>query len=246
MKDGEAMEIVVSEETTALEVQTETGDLLKMAVSKDLDVDKLEKLIELKNREDERKCKQDFDRHFVEMQKEFTPIKRNKKGDKGNYAPVDELQKKYGIIIANHGFSYTWNEENLDNGSLKTTMIISGYGHTRSNQKVLPVYEPDKGSQSGKAIMNVLQAEGTRSTYNCRYTFKAGFGITETDEDTDGNLNFEDGVQYAREIEWIRTCKTKEDLKKTWTEVWTELANDKIGRDVLTIVYNEKKKEFIK
>ena len=230
----------------AIAVQSESGHLLQMAIDKDLDVDKLEKLIDLKVKEEERQCKRDFETHFSEMQKEFTPIKRDKKGDKGKYAPVDELQKKYGDIIASHGFSYTWNEENLDNGGLKTTMIISGYGHTRSNQKVLPFYEPDKGSQSGKAIMNVLQAEGTRSTYNYRYTFKAGFGITETDEDTDGQLFFADAVEYAEQITWLKTCQDREDLLSVFKRIVEDLKknNDTIGKGILTAIYTDLKEEL--
>ena len=239
MKDGEAMEIVVSEESTALEVQTETGALLQMAVSKDLDVDKLEKLIELKTREEDRKCKQAFDRHFTEMQAEFEPIDRTKDGYNCKYAPLPLMVKKYAPIISKHGFSYKWRETAIENGK-RVTIIISGWGHTDDETFFDVPIVKSTGSQ------NEIQVMGTMSSYGNRYTFKSGFGITEIDEDTDGNLTFDDGVKYAREIEWIRTCKTPEDLKKTWKEVWTELANDKIGRDVLTVVYNEKKKEFIK
>ena len=88
--------------------QSESGALLQMAISKDLDVDKLAKLIELKVKEEERQCKKDFDFHFAEMQKEFSPILRTKKGDKGMYAPVDVLVKQYSPIISKHGFSFSW------------------------------------------------------------------------------------------------------------------------------------------
>ena len=243
MSDQKELEIVQPKE---LQIQSETGLLLKLAVDKDLDVEKFKALIDLQNQQEERHCKRDFATHFSEMQKEFTPIKRSKKGDKGNYSPVDELQKKYSDIISSHGFSYTWNEELLTDKSLKTTMTISGYGHEVSNSKVLPEYIPDKGSSSGKAIMNPLQAEGTRSTYNQRYTFKAGFGITETDEDTDGGLTFNDGVQYAEQANNINNCNTVDELKKVWTETWTKLGTDSIGKQILTTVYNDKKKVVLR
>ena len=59
--------------------QTETGQLLKMAVDKDLDVDKLERLIEMKNKEEDRLAKKDFDLHFGIMQSQFPTVPKTKK-----------------------------------------------------------------------------------------------------------------------------------------------------------------------
>lgn len=224
---------------------SETGMLLKMAMKEsDLDIEKFKILVELNNQEKERQCKKDFDFHFAEMQKEFTPIIRSQKGDKGHYAPVDELVKKYGPIIAKHGFTYSWNEVQNPDKTLEIILTISGYGHDKKNSKILPEYIPDKGTTSGKPIMNVLQAEGTRSTYGYRYTFKAGFGITETNEDTDGDiLNFSDAVEYAEQIVWLKSCNTAEDLKNVWGRIYNELkeAGDKIGNGILIKIYNEQK-----
>jgi hypothetical protein len=111
----------------------------------------------------------------------------------------------------------------------------------------LPEYIPDKGSQSGKYIMNSLQAEGTRSTYGYRYTFKAGFGLTETDEDTNGNiLNFSDAVVYADDIVWLKSCNSLEDLLTIFKKIVDKLKtnNDQIGKGVLTKVYTDLKKEL--
>ena len=227
-------------------VQSEYNALLQLAINKDLDADKLEKLIALSVQEKERQYKKDFDFHFAEMQKEFTPIVRSKKGDKGMYAPVDVLVKQYGPIISKYGFSFSWDEIQLDDKSLKTVLTISGYGHDKQNSKILPEYIPDKGNQSGKPIMNSLQAEGTRSTYGCRYTFKAGFGLTETDEDTDGQLFFNDAVEYAEQITWLKSANSKQDLLDIFKRIVEELKknNDTIGKGILTSIYTDFKKEL--
>ncbi len=227
-------------------IQSETSALLKLAIDKDLDVNKLEKLIELKVKEEARQCKKDFDLHFAEMQKEFNPIVRSKKGDKGMYAPVDVIIKQYGPIIAKHNFLFSWDEIQLEDKSLKVILTISGYGHEKINSKILPEYIPDKGNQSGKYIMNALQAEGVRSTYGYRYTFKAGFGLTETDEDTDGYLTFNDGIEYAEQIVWLKSCNSREDLLSVFKKIVETLKknNDTIGKGVLTEVYTDMKKEL--
>jgi len=244
----EEKEIVKAEVPVQEKMQmSESGALVEMAINKDLDIDKLERVLNLHKEMKEGKNKEDFDYHFSEMQKEFTPIKRTQKGDKGNYSPVDELVKKYGNIISKHGFHYSWNEEILPDKSLKIMLTISGYGHDKMNSKVLPEYIPDTGAKSGKAIMNVLQAEGTRSTYGYRYTFKAGFGITETDEDTDGDFkNFNDAIEYAEDIVWIKACNDLDSLVDVWKKIYTRLKkdNDNIGRQILIDVYQKRKGEL--
>jgi len=177
-----------------------TDRLIMMAVQGNADIEKLERLIDLKNKEESRTAKIEYDNEFAEMQKEFEPAARSKQGDKGKYAPLDVLQKQYGPVIHEHGFSYRWSEESLEGGGLQVIMTISGHGHSESNHKDLPAYVPDKGASSGKFIMNAMQAEGTRSTYGERYTFIAGFGLIIEDEDTDGKFDFDEGVRYSEYI----------------------------------------------
>lgn len=220
-------------------VQSETGALLKMAINKDLDIEKLEKLIELKNRGEERACKKDFETHFSLMQADFPPVKRSKEGYGYNYTPLEVMQKNLNPIISKHGFSYKWSEDSIPEGK-KITLIISGWGHSESTSFDVPALQPTKQQ-------NAVQVLGSMSTYGKRYTFVSGFGVTIEDEDDDAaSLTFDDGVQYAEPTNWISTCKTLEDLSKTWSQIWTQTEGDKIGREILTIVKDKKKKELSK
>ena len=213
-------------------------NLIQLAIQKDLDVDKLEKLIELKNSQMALECKKDFDLHFSMMQADFQPVVRSKSSDKHNYAPIEGLQKQFGEIISSHGFSYKWGEELVEGEKLRVFIHISGYGHTETSHKDLPSYD---GMAGGKQIMNPLQAEGTRSTYGRRYTFKNGFGITEEDEDTDGS--FDDGVAYA---EYIRKLDEETDpgkIRQLAGNMYRQLKDEKDyrGAEVITKAYNRRK-----
>ena len=53
-----------------------TDRLIMMALEGNVDVSKLEKLIELKNAEEERTNKREFDRQFANMQKNLPVIKK--------------------------------------------------------------------------------------------------------------------------------------------------------------------------
>ena len=215
-------------------------------VEKGIDMDKVERLIAMRERQEEREAKKEYDIHFAEMQSEFTPCKRTKKGDKSSYAPIDEMQRQYGSIISRHGFSYRFHEKDHDDGGLEVYLTISGYGHSQVNSKKLPAYEPDKGGQSGKAIMNPMQAEGTRSTYGQRYAFIAGFGITMEDMDTDGALTFESGAAYPEYINAILAETTLEGLRETSKRFHDELTSKKdfSGAQVMLSVYNREKRKF--
>ena len=214
---------------------TESGRLVEMAINKDLDIDKLERVIALQLEMETRESKMLFDIHFSEMQKDFKPVQRTKKGYSNSYAPLEDLQKQYSPVISKHGFSYRWKESTIETGK-RVTLIITGYGYTDSGT-TFDVPKLEKTNQ-----MNSIQVLASMSSYGKRYTFTSGFGIIIEDEDTDGNLTFDDGVTYAEQVGWINSCKTKDDLVKTWKEVWHGLGNDKVGKEILTIVYNKQKK----
>ena len=216
---------------------SEMGSLLRMAISQDIDTDKLEKLIELKNREEERRCKQDFDFHFAEMQKEFKPVEKSKDGYNFKYAPLELLQKEYGGIISKHGFSYRWREEKLEEGWKRIVLIISGWGYTDDST----YFDSPKLEQNKQ--QNAIQALAAATTYGKRYTFMSGFGLIVEDEDNDAeNLTFEDGIQYSNEVNEIRQCTTMEELKEAFVLVYKNA--DKDGKAILSREKDKKKKEL--
>ena len=226
-------------------VVTDTAKLMQIALQGDASIEMLERLIDLKNSEEERGFKRDFDFHFAEMQREFKPVKRDKKGDKGKYAPLDSLQKRFGPVIATHGFSYRWSEESLPEGRLRVRLSVSGYGYTQENYKDLPAYVPDTGGSSGKPIMNILQAEGARSTYGQRYTFIAGFGLIIEDADDDG-MSFDDGLNYGEYIKTMEAETHLDDLQATAKKIRAELRSkgDERGVKIITNVYLKRKDEL--
>jgi hypothetical protein len=238
IEDDKQLEMV--DEQKALDTNfeiNEPSNIVQAAISKGItDVETLKALIEMKNAEEDRKAKKEFDFHFAEMQKEFTPIERKKTGYNFKYAELSELELKYRPIISKHGFSYKWKEEVIEIGK-RVTIIISGYGHTDDSSFFdVPDVEATKNT-------NAIQTKGTMSTYGMRYTFKAGFGITEKDEDTDGSLNYEDGVEYSTDIKAIRTC-TKEQLPELFSMIYKKYATDKIGREIIVKEKDKRKKEL--
>ena len=232
--------------TKEIAVQSEIGNLIKIAVSSGAPMDTLERLISMKNAEEDRNCKKEFDLHFSEMQKDYIPATKgsdvyNKAGTAILYkfCNLESILKVYAPIIARHGFSFKWKEEMKTDSIKVISCFLSGYGHEEKSSVEIPI-------NAATSFTNSIQQRGVSTSYGKRYSFINLLGVIIADEDNDAvSVTFEDGVQYAREIERIRGCITGDDLKNTMKEIWEEFSNNKEGRDICSIEYNKKKAEFM-
>jgi len=230
---NEPKEVVVRDESGL-----ENADPLFRLAIQEGKIDALERLIALREKEEERQAKKEFEKNFAEMQAKLPVIKKNAQGYTSKYASLDSIIKDCKEIINNYGFSYRWEEEETEKGK-KVTMIISGWGYSKSNSFTVPNLE--KTNQ-----MNSVQVMGAMTSYGHRYTFKAGFGISEEGEDTDGDLTFYDGVMYSEQVIRLERCATLEQLATEFKDVYKSLDGDKIGRDVITIVKDKMKEKLSK
>jgi hypothetical protein len=184
------------DEVTALSV-SETGKLLALGIEKNLDVDKLKALMDLRDREDRRRAERDFEDHFALMQKDYIPAFKSKDvktlagGIAYSYCPLPLILSVYAPILARHGFSYRWEEDEIDGKSeKKETCFLSGYGFTRQASISLPYGEQNK-------LINSIQARGVTSEYGRRYTFMNVTGCIVADEmDTDGRVEHTEATEY--------------------------------------------------
>lgn len=208
--------------------QVSKEDALLATVLQTGNIEALERYIALREREEARQSKLEYDRHFSEMQAEFGSAKRTKEGYGYKYAPIEELQKEYGPIIAKHGFSYRWNEEKIEGGK-RCTMTVSGWGHSESNSFDIPTMEAPV-NREGKKTSNAVQVAGGMSTYGRRYTFIAGFGVIIEDEDPDAEMP-EDVDTLTMDLrEYIESGKLKPEAVNIITK---ELVKDSPDREKL-------------
>lgn len=211
--------------------------LIRLAIDRDADMDKLERLIALRDREEAKEAKRRFDEAFSQMQAEFKAVGRSKQGYDYRYAPIEVLQRSYGPTIAAHGFSYRWREETIEGGK-RCTMTVTGHGHSEETSFDVPKIE-------GTKQMNPVQVAGAMSTYGRRYTFIAGFGVIIDDEDDDAQeLTFGDGVAYSDYVNAIEASTTVEDAHELGKEYYHKLkdSGDDKGAGVIANVTAKHKK----
>lgn len=162
------------------------SELLKIAVDKDLDIVKLESLMEMQLAWEAKEARKAFFKAMAKFQGLCPTIKRTKKGGKftnggsWKYAPMGDVQVQVGKIITKCGMSYRF-EQKRNNNEISITCIVSHLdGHSESVTMHSEI-------ATNNAI-NSLQNQATTVTYLTRYTFLGSFGIATADEDMDGRL----------------------------------------------------------
>ena len=178
---GESVPVVAESNDTV-----SMTNLLQMAVEKNLDVDKLEKLIALKERMEDRNAAHEFFDAMAAFQAECPPVPKNKmakfatrSGAEMNYAyaELDIIAKHIGPHLHKRGLSYSWDTKIEGNSLTVICYARHRSGHVVASSTVLPIDNP--------SAMSPAQKVGAAMTFGQRKTLCQAFGITTAETDTD-------------------------------------------------------------
>lgn len=175
--------------TTAIEKSNTTNEVsqfIQQAIEKNLPVDVMERLFTLRERVKAEQGKEAFTAALAEFQKQCPIIKKDKKvfNKDGRtlrymYAPIESVIKQIRSGLANNGFSYSWDVEQIENSMKVTAKLTHVFGHFETSSITMPIEKSD--------YMNAPQSYATAQTYAKRYTLLNVLGIGTADEDTDAN-----------------------------------------------------------
>lgn len=209
-------------------------------------IDVLERYLALRESDRAKQAQLEFDRHFAEMQREMPPLPpkpttvKNKIGKKlYDYYTLAEIVRAYGPIASKHGFSVRWAEETIDDGkAIRTTCIVSGYGHRESNAVDIPIMQ-------GNELVNSIQQRGVALEYGRRYTYRNGLGIVIIGEDTDGRTEADEPAKdYTAQLAAIDACATLAELKTTFITAYRAAGDDADGQAIISAAKDRRKKEL--
>ena len=190
------MNQLVSKETSALQVTSQAatpGMLLQLAVQQGADLDRLERLMEMQIKWEERCARNAFVKAMADFKCESLVISKdrrvnyaNRSGDVTDYmhATLGNVVATIAPALAKHGLSHRWDTQQGSAGITVSCVITHFDGHSESITLASP---PD---QSGGK--NAIQAIGSTVSYLQRYTLLAITGLATSDADDDGG-------SYARE-----------------------------------------------
>ncbi len=156
----------------------------RLATDPNVDVTKLERLIEMQERILRHQAKAEFDAAFSEMQGELPVI--DERGAimvdskvRSNYAKYEDIQAAIRPVLQRHGFAIRHRNEAMPDGRLRIVGVLSHRGgHSEQDEFICPA---DKSG--GKAD---IQAIGSTRSYGMRYTTISLLNIETRGVDDDG------------------------------------------------------------
>lgn len=169
----------------------------RAAINPAVDVDKMERLLQMQERILARNAEVAFSAAFAEMQSELPVI--TERGQivvndvvRSEYATFEDINEAVKPILHRHGFGVSFRTDFSD-GITITAVLTHRQGHREQTSMKLPA--DTSGSK------NVVQAIGSSVSYGKRYTMQALLNITSSGEDDDGEAAGDDSAPNMAEIQ---------------------------------------------
>ena len=213
-------------------------ELISEAIRKDLDPDKLEKLMTLQERWVANQAKQSYRAALAGFQGDcpLIPCTKKVKGRKGffySYAPLDKIQQLVKPFLKEWGLSITFSTKLHSDGYITAFCTVSHInGHSEVSEFTCPV-DPDMD-------VNNSQKMGSANSYAKRYALGNALNLAFEREDDDGNsavdafitedqvanieaLLTEVSADQSAMLEWIGAESIETIRAEKYKEVITEL-----------------------
>jgi hypothetical protein len=162
----------------------------RAAMNPNVDIDKMERLLQMQERIMERNARSAYSTALAEMQPHLPVITERGKivvRDKvtkeitqsTGYALWEDINEAIKPVLAEYGFALSFKTGVMPDGKITVTGILSHrQGHQEETTMALP--HDSTGSK------NAVQAVGSSTSYGKRYTASALLNITSRGEDDDG------------------------------------------------------------
>lgn len=181
------------------------NELLALAVDKDIDIEKLSRLMQMKKEWDADQARRAFFEAMTKFQSEVPDLRKSKsvafKEVKYNYAPLSDITRQIKDTCKDCGLSYRWEIQDSKEEIKVTCLITHVDGHTE--QTTMTASPDDSGSK------NKIQARGSSIEYLKRYSLIGALGLSTSDSDIDGR-----SLEYEYDVD---------KLHKTFMETYNQV-----------------------
>lgn len=185
---SQAVQKMESEEKGLAEVRDLSGGLLEViaraARDPNVDIDKMERLLEMQERVHARNSKAAYYQALAEMQPNL-PVIDEKGGIKdrngrvqSTYALWEDVNEAVRPILAANGFALSFKVRRTESEIITTAILSHRAGHCEETELALP--------SDASGSKNAVQAIGSSSSYGKRYTAYALLNITSRGQDDNG------------------------------------------------------------
>lgn len=164
----------------------------RLATNPDADIDKLERILAMKERTDAKASEVAFNEALAAAQEKMPSVAAVHQNDqtKSKFSKLKDIYAACKPILAQHRLSF--NAVPVSGGRegyLNMRWTLRHGGHTETDVSEIPI---DNKGMKGTANKTDTHAYGSTTTYGRRYLFCAVFDIA-IDDDNDGNANRKGG-----------------------------------------------------
>lgn len=202
------------------------AQLLTLAVDKDLDIEKLGKLMELQKIWQADQARKAFFSALSKFQSEVPEIRKSKSVAfnevKYNYAPLADVVRQIKDSCRDCGLSYRWEISDTKEEIKVTCLVTHLDGHTE--QTTMTATPDDSGKK------NKIQQRGSSIEYLKRYTLIGALGLSTTDSDVDG-VTPEIGLDILHKVymdEYNKLIQIDSKYSKWHTDNWKSDPSQKL------------------
>lgn len=160
-----------------------------------VDVDKLERLMQMHERAQARMAEEAFNGAMSTAQKGMRQISTDAQNPQtqSRYASYSKLDKALRPIYTEHGFALSFNTG--DGGPENYVRVLCYVTHASGFARTYHVDMPADGKGAkGNDVMTRTHATGAALSYGMRYLLKMIFNVAVGEDDTDGNAPGNTGV----------------------------------------------------
>jgi hypothetical protein len=174
----------IEPQEAALPVDPMVHMIERMVMDPNASIEKLERMLEMKERLEAQQAKRAFDAAIAEAKSAIPPILKDGRVDYTNkdgkrtafdHETLHGIAKVVDPILSQHGLSYRYRSEQRE-GQLHVTCIVAhrdGYAEETTLS----------GSPDTSGSKNNYQAVGSAATYLQRYTLKLALGLSAAKDD---------------------------------------------------------------
>jgi len=163
---------------SASQAQSFMSIVERVALMPDINMDALERMLDMQERIMKRDAESAFNAAMAEMQCEIPTIAERAKGHGTiKYATLEDISDIVKPIMKTHGFAISFKVEHAQAGLSVTGILMHRAGHRESTTMLLPL--DTSGSK------NAVQSVGSTTSYGKRYVMCALLNITTRGEDDD-------------------------------------------------------------
>ncbi|HER19436.1 MAG TPA: ERF family protein [Chromatiales bacterium] len=153
----------------------------KLIERPEIDVDKIERLLEMQERVMDRAAREAFSRDLADMQEAIPSVGKRGRTDKAAYAKFEDIMEVVRPVLHRYGFAVSFKINTSEGMMAVTGTLVHKSGHREETTMTLPF--DTSGSK------NQVQAVGSSVSYGKRYVLTAMLNIATHNEDDDGRAS---------------------------------------------------------